>query len=229
VPERFASGRHDLLRSTDRGKTWTAAHAGRARRLVDAKNGYFRPSGALWKTANAGRSGRACSASAPSAPDGVLVESRATWSSTFGSRQRPASCARPTAARRGTRSSSSTPILGRDRHHVERDRHLLGGRSSLLFTTTKAAANEHAERHDFTAQQGRRHAVTGSRRRQQPARDGQLPGPGLQPLAAPDARRRQRLVHELAREEGHEPVLAQAGDFCAKGDGSSVLTVKVGK
>ena len=57
--------------------------------------------------------------------------------------------------------------------------------------------------------------------------------PGLGPLAAPDGQDRgQRLVHdELARAaSGSNRFVAQwAGDFRSKGDGSGVLTVKVGK
>ncbi|HEX5922393.1 MAG TPA: YCF48-related protein, partial [Baekduia sp.] len=61
----FASGRRDLLRSTDRGKTWSALHKptvnrkpARSRQVdfLDAKTGYFlADNGALWRTANAGR------------------------------------------------------------------------------------------------------------------------------------------------------------------------------
>ena len=55
----FASGRRDLLRSTDRGKTWTPLHKpGRASQVdfLDARTGYFlAEGGALWGTSNAGK------------------------------------------------------------------------------------------------------------------------------------------------------------------------------
>src|SRR5262249_29451393 len=62
----FASGQPDLLRSTDRGKTWTALHKPSANHkpvrltqvdFLDAKTGYYlAQGGAVYRTANAGKS-----------------------------------------------------------------------------------------------------------------------------------------------------------------------------
>ena len=156
----FASGSRDLLRSTDRGKTWKAMHKPtvnhKPARLVqvdflDAKNGYFlAQGGALWRTANAGQvvDLAARRGHRQGLRHRLLVEDQGLPGHRSLRRRDAtarASCSRrPTAAARGTRSSWSrrrswAPASPRPRAPTD---YLLGGQSSFLFTTTSGEAGK---------------------------------------------------------------------------------------
>ena len=70
----FASGRRDVLRSTDGGKAWTPPPQARPRargRLPHREDGFLlTDKGALFRTSNAARSGRRCPPWAPTARPG---------------------------------------------------------------------------------------------------------------------------------------------------------------
>jgi len=245
----FASGRRDLLRSTDGGRTWTALHKpGRASLVdfVDAKNGYFEAEGgALWKTANAGKkwtrlfgvgTERAYGMAFSSKSKGYLVID------SFGSvGQRSGFLLHTTdgGATWHPQFVVSTPILGAGIAATSSGTdYLLGGQSSLLFTTTSGEAGKASTLSATTKHKKLSKAagitVTG---KLSPAGSNRLVTVSYLPPGSSHWR------HQTAKTasngsyttswrvlKGTNRFVAQwAGDFSAKGDGSGVLTVKVGK
>jgi photosystem II stability/assembly factor-like uncharacterized protein len=250
----FASGSRDLLRSTDRGKTWTAIHKpsvnDKPARLIqadflDAKNGYFlAQGGVLWRTANAGKSWtslpgvgteKAYGIAFSSKTKGYLVidrfgdvftrsgfllkttDSGATWHPQF---------------------VVSTPILGAGIATSKSTDYLLGGQSSFLFTTTggdagKASTLSVTSKHKKLSKPAGI-TVTG---KLSPAAGNERVSVSYLP---PGTNRWQHQTVKTAANgsyttswrvrHGSNRFVAQwAGDFRSRGDGSGVLTVKVGK
>ena len=145
-----AYGAQDVIRSADAGETWTAVASPAARRrraqplaphvdFVDARNGFLLDDRgrAVPHRATAAGAGPSCRASARATRYGMAFSSAARGYlviSRFGDvRERSGSCcARPTAARRGTRSSSSSDAdraRGVARRAAATD-YLLGGDAS---------------------------------------------------------------------------------------------------
>jgi photosystem II stability/assembly factor-like uncharacterized protein len=251
----FASGRRDLLRSTDRGKTWKAIHKPavnrRTARLVqvdflDAKTGYFlAEGGALWRTANAGRTwtslpgvgtDQAYGIAFSSKNKGYLVIDR------FGDVTQRSGFLLKTTDGGGTWHPQfvvSTPILGAGIAATSgATDYLLGGQSSFLFTTTSGEA-------------GKASTLTATTKRRKLGKPAGITVTGrLSPVAGnervtvsylpPGSNRWQHQTVKTAANgsyttswrvrRGSNRFVAQwAGDFRSKGDGSGVLTVKVGK
>jgi photosystem II stability/assembly factor-like uncharacterized protein len=251
----FASGRRDLLRSTDRGKTWKAIHKPvvkrRPARLVqvdflDAKTGYFlAEGGALWRTANAGRTwssrpgvgtDQAYGIAFSSKNKGYLVIDR------FGDVAQRSGFLLKTTDGGGTWHPQfvvSTPILGAGiAATAGATDYLLGGQSSFLFTTTSGEAGKAST---LTATTKRRKlgkpagiTVTG---RLSPAAGNERvtvsylpPGSGRwQHQTVKTAANGSYTTSWRVRRGSNRFVAQWAGDFRSKGDGSGLLTVKVGK
>jgi photosystem II stability/assembly factor-like uncharacterized protein len=244
----FAYGRRDLLRSTDKGKTWTAIHKpGRVTLVdfVDAKNGYFeQEGGALWKTTNAGKkwsrlfgvgTERAYGMAFSSKSKGYLVIS------SFGDVSQRGGFLLHTTDGGSTWHPQfvvSTPILGGGIAATSSGTdYLLGGESSLLFTTTSGEAGKTSKLSVTTKKTKLKKAagitVTG---KLSPAGSNRLVTVSYLPPGSSHWR------HQTAKtasngsyttswhvQKGTNRFVAQwAGDFSARGDGSSVLTVKVG-
>jgi photosystem II stability/assembly factor-like uncharacterized protein len=244
----FASGRRDLLRSIDRGRTWTPIHKpGRAARVefLDARTGYFlAEGGALWRTTSAGKrwtqllgvgTERAYGMAFSSKTKGYLVidsfgqvgqrggfllhttDGGATWHPQF---------------------VVSTPILGAGiAASASGTDYLLGGQSSLLFTTTSGEAGRSSRLTVTTRRTKLRKpagiTVTG---RLTPAASNRLVTVSYLP---PGSSRWQHQTVKTATNgsyttswrvrRGTNRFVAQwPGDFRAKGDGSGVLTVRSG-
>jgi photosystem II stability/assembly factor-like uncharacterized protein len=251
----FASGSRDLLRSTDRGKTWKAIHkpavTRRPARLVqvdflDAKTGYFlAQGGALWRTANAGRTwtslpgvgtDQAYGIAFSSKTKGYLVIDR------FGDVTQRSGFLLKTTDGGGTWHPQfvvSTPILGAGIAATSgATDYLLGGQSSFLFTTTSGEAGKAST---LTATTKRKKlskpagiTVTG---RLSPAAGNERvtvsylpPGSGRwQHQTVKTAANGSYTTSWRVRRGSNRFVAQWAGDFRSKGDGSGVLTVKVGK
>jgi photosystem II stability/assembly factor-like uncharacterized protein len=251
----FASGSRDLLRSTDRGKTWKAIHKPavnhRPARLVqvdflDAKTGYFlAQGGALWRTANAGRTwtslpgvgtDQAYGIAFSSKTKGYLVIDR------FGDVTQRSGFLLKTTDGGGTWHPQfvvSTPILGAGIAATSgATDYLLGGQSSFLFTTTSGEAGKAST---LTATTKRKKlskpagiTVTG---RLSPAAGNERvtvsylpPGSGRwQHQTVKTAANGSYTTSWRVRRGSNRFVAQWAGDFRSKGDGSGVLTVKVGK
>ena len=249
----FASGRRDLLRSTDRGKTWTALHKpgkkpARARQVdfLDAKNGYFlAESGALFRTANAGKTwtelvgvgtDTAYGMAFSSKTKGYLVINR------FGDATGAAGYLLHTSDSGATWHPEfvvSTPIQGGGIAAVSGGTdYLLGGQSSFLFTTSSGEAGK-ASTLSITTKHKKLSkpagiTVTG---RLSPAAGNERVTVSYLP---PGSSRWQHQTVKTAANgayttswrvrRGSNRFVAQwVGDFRSKGDGSGVLTVKVGK
>jgi photosystem II stability/assembly factor-like uncharacterized protein len=244
----FAYGRRDLLRSTDKGKTWTAIHKpGRVTLVdfVDAKTGYFEEEGgALWKTTNAGKkwtrlfgvgTERAYGMAFSSKSKGYLVIN------SFGDVTQRGGFLLHTTDGGSTWHPQfvvSTPILGGGIAATSSGTdYLLGGQSSLLFTTTSGEAGKTSKLSVTTKKTKLKKAagitVTG---KLSPAGSNRLVTVSYLPPGSSHWR------HQTAKtasngsyttswhvQKGTNRFVAQwAGDFSARGDGSSVLTVKVG-
>jgi len=250
----FASGRRDLLRSTDRGKTWTALHKptvnrkpARARQVdfLDAKNGYFlADNGALWRTANAGRTWTALPGVGTETAYGMAFSSKTKGYlviDRFGATSRSGFLLHTTDGG-GTWHPEfvvSTPIQGGGIAAASGGTdYLLGGQSSFLFTTTSGEA-------------GKASTLTATTRRKKLSKPAGITVTGkLSPAAGneqvtvsylpPGSTRWQHQTVKTAANgsyttswrvrKGNNRFVAQwVGDFRSKGDGSGVLTVKVGK
>jgi photosystem II stability/assembly factor-like uncharacterized protein len=244
----FASGRRDLLRSTDRGRTWAPLHKpGRLSHVdfLDARTGYFlAEGGSLWRTANAGKrwskllgvgTERAYGMAFSSTRKGYLVIDR------FGESGQRSGFLLHTTDGGGTWHPQfvvSTPILGAGiAASPSGTDYLLGGESSLLFTTTSGEAGKSSTLTVATRKRRLSKAagitVTG---RLTPGSSNQLVTVSYLPPGS------NRWQHRTAKtgssgsyttswrvRRGTNRFVAQwAGDFRSKGDGSGVLTVKVG-
>jgi photosystem II stability/assembly factor-like uncharacterized protein len=244
----FASGRRDVLRSLDRGKTWTPVHKpGRVRQVdfVDAKTGYFlAEGGALYRTQSGGKrwtqllgvgTEGAYGLAFASKSKGYLVIDR------FGSAEERAGYLLRTSDGGATWRPQlviSTPILGggiaATRNGTD---YLLGGQSSLLWSTTGGGAGKASELS----------IATKKRRLGKPAGitvTGRLSPAAAKRLVtvsylAPGSRRWQHQTVKTASNgsyttswrvrRGTNRFVAQwSGDFRSTGDGSGVLSVKVG-
>jgi photosystem II stability/assembly factor-like uncharacterized protein len=243
----FAFGPRDLLRSTDTGKTWTPIHKpGRAALadFVDAKTGYFLEQGAeLWKTANAGKkwtrlfgvgTERAYGMAFSSKSKGYLVIDR------FGDVGQRGGFLLRTSDGGSTWHPQfvvSTPILGAGIATSSGTDYLLGGQSSLLFTTAGGDAGKSSTLSVTTKHTKLKKAagitVTG---RLSPAASNRLvtvsylaPGSSRWRSATAKTASNGSYTTSWRVKKGTNRFVAQwAGDFRAKGDGSGVLTVKVG-
>jgi photosystem II stability/assembly factor-like uncharacterized protein len=249
----FASGRRDLLRSTDGGKTWTALHKPGKKPahamqvdFLDAKNGYFlAEGGAVYRTANAGRTwtqlvgvgtDTAYGMAFSSKTKGYLVIDR------FGDVPGRAGYLLHTTDAGGTWHPEfvvSTPIQGAGIAATSGGTdYLLGGQSSFLFTTTSGEAGK-ASTLSITSRRTKLSkpagiTVTG---RLSPAAGNERVTVSYLP---PGSTRWQHQTVKTAANgayttswrvrRGSNRFVAQwVGDFRSKGDGSGVLTVKVGK
>jgi photosystem II stability/assembly factor-like uncharacterized protein len=244
----LASGRRDLLRSTDRGRTWTPLHKpGRVSQVdfLDARTGYFlAEGGSLWRTTNAGKkwskllgvgTERAYGMAFSSKTKGYLVIDR------FGDSAERSGFLLHTSDGGGTWHPQfvvPTPILGSGiAATASGTDYLLGGESSLLFTTTSGEAGKSSTLTVTTRKRKLARAagitVTG---RLTPGSSNQLVTVSYLPPGS------NRWQHRTAKtgssgsfttswrvRRGTNRFVAQwAGDFRSKGDGSGVLTVKVG-
>jgi photosystem II stability/assembly factor-like uncharacterized protein len=243
----FAFGQRDLLRSTDKGKTWTPIHKpGRVALadFIDAKTGYFlQQGGALWKTTDAGKkwtrlfgvgTERAYGMAFSSKSKGYLVIN------SFGNvGQRGGFLLRTTdgGSTWHPQFVVSTPILGAGIAASSGTDYLLGGQSSLLFTTTGGDAGKSSTLSVTTKHTKLTKAagitVTG---KLSPAASNRLvtvsylaPGSSHWRSATAKTASNGSYTTSWRVQKGTNRFVAQwAGDFRAKGDGSGVLTVKVG-
>jgi photosystem II stability/assembly factor-like uncharacterized protein len=244
----FAYGRRDLLRSRDRGRTWTAVHKpGRLAEadFLDARRGYFlAEGGAVYRTTNGGRrwtqllgvgTSGAYGMSFSSRTRGYLVIDR--FGATPG---RAGSLLRTSDAGATWRPQLvvSTPIAGGGVAATPGGTdYLLGGGSSLLFSASGGDS-------------GRASALSIATRRRRLGRPAGVIVTGrLSPAAgnrlvtvsylAPGSRGwRAQTVRTAANgsyttswrlRRGTNRFVAQwAGDFRSRGDGSGVLSVRVG-
>jgi photosystem II stability/assembly factor-like uncharacterized protein len=213
--------------------------------FVDAKNGYFEAEGgALWKTANAGKkwtrlfgvgTERAYGMAFSSKSKGYLVIN------SFGDVTQRGGFLLRTADGGSTWQPQfvvSTPILGGGIAATSSGTdYLLGGQSSLLFTTTGGQAGKTSKLSVTTKKTRLKKAagitVTG---KLTPAGSNRLVTVSY--LAPGSSHWRHQTAKTASNgsyttswrvQKGTNRFVAQwAGDFSAKGDGSSVLTVKVG-
>ncbi len=250
----FASGSRDLLRSTDRGKTWKALHKptvnGKPARLtrvdfLDAKNGYFlAQGGALWRTANAGKSWTSLPGTGTEQAYGIAFSSKTRGYlviNRFGDVSNRSGFLLKTTDSGATWHPQfvvSTPILGAGIATSGAADYLLGGQSSFLFTTTGGEAGT-ASTLSVTTKHKKLSkpagiTVTG---KLSPAAGNERVSVSYLP---PGSSRWQHQTVKTAANgsyttswrvrKGSNRFVAQwAGDFRSKGDGSGVLTVKVGK
>ena len=251
----FASGRRDLLRSTDRGKTWKAIHkptvGRRPARLVqvdflDAKTGYFlAEGGVLWRTANGGRTWTALPGVGTEKAYGMAFSSKTKGYlviNRFGDVSAPSGFLLHTTDGGGTWHPQfvvSTPILGGGIAAAPGGTdYLLGGQSSFLFTTTSGEAGK-ASTLSITTKRKKLSkpagiTVTG---RLSPAAGNERvtvsylpPGTNRWQHQTVAASAGGTYTTSWRVRRGSNRFVAQwAGDFRSKGDGSGVLTVKVGK
>ncbi|HEX7299740.1 MAG TPA: hypothetical protein VF257_12095 [Solirubrobacteraceae bacterium] len=245
----FASGPRDLLRSTNRGRTWKAVHKpGRVRAVdfVDARTGYFlAQSGALWRTTSAGKrwsrllgvgTQGAYGIAFSSKTKGYLVIDR------FGDVSERSGFLLHTTDSGATWHPQfvvSTPILGAGIAATSSGTdYLLGGQSSLLFTTTSGEAGK-ASTLTVTTKKKRFTKPTSItvRGRLSPAAGNERVTVSYLP---PGSDRWQHQTVKTAASgsyttswrlrRGTNRFVAQwAGDFRSKGDGSGVLSVTVGR
>jgi photosystem II stability/assembly factor-like uncharacterized protein len=250
----FASGTRDLLRSTDRGKTWTALHKptvnGKPARLIhvdflDAKNGYFlAQGGALWRTANAGKSWSSLPGTGTEKAYGIAFSSKTRGYlviDRFGDVSNRSGFLLKTTDSGATWHPQfvvSTPILGAGIATSSAADYLLGGQSSFLFTTTggdagKASTLSVTTKHKKLSKPAGI-TVTG---KLSPAAGNERvsvsylpPGSGSwQHQTVKTAANGSYTTSWRVRKGSNRFVAQWAGDFRSKGDGSTVLTVKVGK
>lgn len=244
-----ASGPRDLLRSTDAGKSWTPIHKpGRVRAadFVSASRGFLlTDKGALFGTSNAGRrwtplngigTDNAYGIAFSSASRGYLVINR------FGDVTRPSGFLMTTSDGGRTWHPQfvvATPIaqMGIASASNGTD-YLLGGTSSLLFTTTRGAAGKASTLTVRTAHTKLRRAasitVVG---RLSPASGGERVT--VSSRAPGRTTWRHQTVKVAANgsyttswrvTRGTNTFVAQwAGDFRSQGDGSDVLSVRVAR
>jgi photosystem II stability/assembly factor-like uncharacterized protein len=244
----FASGTRDLLRSTDRGKTWTPLHKpGRVSTVdfLDARTGYFlAQGGSLWRTANAGKrwskllgvgTERAYGMAFSSKNKGYLVIDR------FGESGQRAGFLLHTTDAGATWHPQfvvSTPILGAGIAATPSGTdYLLGGESSLLFTTTSGEAGKSSALSITTKKTklGKAAGITVTGRLA-PGSSNQLVTVSYLPPGSSHWQHRTAKTGSSGSyttswrvRRGTNRFVAQwAGDFRSKGDGSGVLTVKVG-
>lgn len=245
----FASGRRDLLRSLDRGKTWKAIHKpGRAVAVdfLDAKTGFFlAEGGGLWRTKSGGKrwtrllgvgTQGAYGMAFSSKTKGYLVIDR------FGDVRQSSGFLLHTTDGGGTWHPQfvvSAPILGAGIAATSTGTdYLLGGETSLLFTTSSGEAGKAStlsvttKRKKLSKPAGI--TVTG---RLSPAAGNERVTVSY--LAPGSSRWSHQTVKTAANgsyttswrvKRGTNRFVAQwAGDFRSKGDGSGVLSVKVGR
>jgi photosystem II stability/assembly factor-like uncharacterized protein len=244
----FVSGRRDLLRSTDRGKTWTPLHKpGRASLVdfVDAKTGYFQAEGgALWRTSNGGKKWKRLFGVGTERAYGMAFSSKSKGYlviDSFGDVGQRAGFLLHTTDGGATWHPQfvvSTPILGAGIAATNGTDYLLGGQSSLLFSTTGGEA-------------GKASTLTATTKRKKLSKPAGITVTGkLSPAASnllvtvsylpPGSSHWQHQTVKTAANgsyttswhvrRGSNRFVAQwAGDFRSKGDGSGVLTVKVGR
>jgi photosystem II stability/assembly factor-like uncharacterized protein len=244
----FASGTRDLLRSTDRGRTWTPLHKpGRLANVdfLDAKTGYFlAQGGALWRTANAGRkwarllgvgTERAYGMAFSSKSKGYLVIDR------FGDTgQRSGTVLRTSdgGATWHPQSVVSTPILGAGIAATSTGTdYLLGGQSSLLFTTSGGDAGKASALSITTKRRklGKAAGITVTGR-MSPGSSNQLVTVSYLPPGSSHWQHRTAKTSSSGayttswrvRRGANRFVAQWSGDFRSQGDGAGVLTVKVG-
>ncbi|HEX6619629.1 MAG TPA: YCF48-related protein, partial [Solirubrobacteraceae bacterium] len=250
----FASGTRDLLRSTDRGKTWKALHKptvnGKPARLIhvdflDAKNGYFlAQGGALWRTANAGKSWNSLPGTGTEKAYGIAFSSKTRGYlviDRFGDVLNRSGFLLKTTDSGATWHPQfvvSTPILGAGIATSSAADYLLGGQSSFLFTTTggdagKASTLSVTTKHKKLSKPA---GITVTGKLSPAAGNERVTVSYLPPGSG-------RWAHQTVKtaangsyttswrvRKGSNRFVAQwAGDFRSKGDGSGVLTVKVGK
>ena len=250
----FASGTRDLLRSTDRGKTWKALHKptvnGKPARLIhvdflDAKNGYFlAQGGALWRTANAGKSWSSLPGTGTEKAYGIAFSSKTRGYlviDRFGDVLNRSGFLLKTTDSGATWHPQfvvSTPILGAGIATSSAADYLLGGQSSFLFTTTggdagKASTLSVTTKHKKLSKPA---GITVTGKLSPAAGNERVTVSYLPPGSG-------RWAHQTVKtaangsyttswrvRKGSNRFVAQwAGDFRSKGDGSGVLTVKVGK
>jgi len=251
----FASGRRDLLRSTDRGKTWKAVHKPTVNRrparllqadFIDAKTGYFlAEGGALWRTANGGRTWTALPGVGTEQAYGMAFSSKTKGYlviDRFGDVSDRSGFLLKTTDGGGTWHPQfvvSAPILGAGIAAAPGGTdYLLGGQSSFLFTTTSGEA-------------GKASALSITTKRQKLTKPAGITVTGRLSPAAGNERVTVSYLPPGTNRWQHQTVAASAtgayttswrvrrgsnrfvaqwaGDFRSKGDGSGVLTVKVGR
>jgi photosystem II stability/assembly factor-like uncharacterized protein len=250
----FASGTRDLLRSTDRGKTWKALHKptvnGKPARLIhvdflDAKHGYFlAQGGALWRTANAGKSWSSLPGTGTEKAYGMAFSSKTRGYlviDRFGDVTNRSGFLLKTTDSGATWHPQfvvSTPILGAGIATSSSADYLLGGQSSFLFTTSggdagKASTLSVTTKHKKLSKPA---GITVTGKLSPAAGNERVSVSYLAPGSG-------RWLHQTVKtaangsyttswrvRKGSNRFVAQwAGDFRSKGDGSGVLTVKVGK
>jgi photosystem II stability/assembly factor-like uncharacterized protein len=244
----FASGRRDLLRSTDRGKTWKAVHKpGKVTAVdfLDARTGYFlAEGGAVWRTTSGGKrwsrllgvgTQGAYGIAFSSKTKGYLVIDR------FGDVNARSGFLLHTTDGGATWHPQfvvSTPILGGGIAATSSGTdYLLGGQSSLLFTTSSGEAGKAStlsvttKKKRFTKPAGI--TVTG---KLSPAAGNERvtvsylpPGSGRWQHQTVKTAANGSYTTSWRLRRGTNRFVAQwAGDFRSKGDGSGVLSVKVG-
>jgi photosystem II stability/assembly factor-like uncharacterized protein len=245
----FVSGPRALLRSTDRGKTWKAVHKpGRVTKVdfLDARTGYFlAQGGAVWRTTSAGkRWSRLLGVGTQGAYD-IAFSSRSKGYlaiDRFGDVNQPSGFLLHTTDGGATWHPQfvvSTRIPGGGIAATSSGTdYLLGGQSSLLFTTSSGEAGK-ASTLTVTTKK-RRFAkpagitVTG---RLSPAAGNERvtvsylpPGSsGWQHQTVKVAGNGSYTTSWRLRRGTNRFVAQWAGDFRSKGDGSGVLSVKVGR
>jgi photosystem II stability/assembly factor-like uncharacterized protein len=251
----FASGSRDLLRSTDRGKTWKALHKPTVNRkparviqvdFLDAKNGYFlAQGGALWRTANAGRSWTALPGTGTDKAYGIAFSSKTKGYlviDRFGDVTDQSGFLLKTTDSGGTWHPQfvvSERIQGGGIAAAPGGTdYLLGGQSSFLFTTTSGEAGKASTLSITTKRRKLSKAagitVTG---KLSPATGAERvtvsylpPGSGRWQHQTVKADSNGSYTTSWRVRRGSNRFVAQwAGDFRSKGDGSGVLTVKVGR
>jgi photosystem II stability/assembly factor-like uncharacterized protein len=245
----FASGRRDVLRSTDGGHAWTAIHKpGRVRSVdfVSAKAGFLlTDGGALFQTANAGKkwtprpgvgTDGAYGMAFSSATRGYLVIDR------FGDVTQRSGFLMTTSDGGRTWHPQfvvSTPVapLGIASAPGGTD-YLLGGDSSLLFTTTRGAAGKASTLSITTKHRklGRAANITVTGRLAPAAGNERVT---VSSRAPGRSTWRHQTVKVAANgsyttswrvTRGTNTFVAQwAGDFRSQGDGSDVLSVRIGR
>jgi photosystem II stability/assembly factor-like uncharacterized protein len=244
----FASGTRDLLRSTDRGKTWKPIHKpGRVDKVdfLDANTGYFlAQGGTLWKTTSGGKrwsklfaigTERAYGMAFSSKSKGYLVIDR------FGDTSQRAGYLLHTTDGGATWHPQlvvPTPIRpdGLAATGSGTD-YLLGGASNLLFTTSSGEAGKSSALSITTKKRklGKAAGITVTGRLS-PGSSNQLvtvsylpPGSSHWQHSTAKTSSSGTFTTSWRVRRGTNRFVAQwAGDFRSKGDGSGVLTVKVG-
>ena len=244
----FAFGARDLLRSPDRGRTWTAIHKpARVEQadFLDARTGYVLAiGGSVWKTTNGGKRWTRLLGVATEHPYGMAFSSKTKGYlviDSFGQAGQRGGFLLHTSDGGATWHPQfvvSAPILGAGIAATSSGTdYLLGGESSLLFTTTSGEA-------------GRSSTLTVTTKRTKLGKPAGITVTGrLTPAASnrlvtvsylpPGSSRWQHQTVKTAangscttswrvRRGANRFVAQWPGDFRAKGDGSGVLSVRVG-